>query len=39
LGQGFNLTSPLQLASLYSALLNGGKFPSPKLIKDEPTNI
>ena len=37
IGQGFNLTSPLQLASLYSALLNGGKFPSPKIIKDEPT--
>jgi len=37
IGQGYNLTSPLQLASLYSALLNGGKFPSPKLIKDEPT--
>ena len=37
IGQGFNLTSPLQLASLYSALLNGGKFPSPKLIKDEQT--
>ena len=37
IGQGFNLTSPLQLASLYCALLNGGKFPSPKLIKDEPT--
>jgi len=36
IGQGFNLTSPLQLASLYSAILNGGKFPSPKLIKDEP---
>ncbi len=27
----------MQLANLYSALLNGGKFPSPKLIKDEPT--
>ena len=37
IGQGYNLTSPLQLAILYSALLNGGKFPSPKLIKDEPT--
>ena len=37
IGQGFNLTSPLQLAILYSALLNGGTFPSPKLIKDEPT--
>ena len=39
IGQGFNLTSPLQLANLYSALLNGGKFPSPKLIKDEPTKF
>ena len=37
IGQGFNLTSPLQLASLYSALLSGGKFPSPKLTKNEPT--
>ena len=37
IGQGFNLTSPLQLANLYSAILNGGKFPFPKLIKDEPT--
>ena len=36
IGQGYNLTSPLQLASLYSALLNGGRFPSPKLIKNEP---
>ena len=37
IGQGYNLTSPLQLASLYSALLNGGRFPSPKLIKNEPS--
>ena len=37
IGQGYNLTSPLQLASLYSALLNGGRFPSPKLINDEPS--
>ena len=37
IGQGYNLTSPLQLASMYSALLNGGKFPSPKLIKNEPS--
>ncbi len=37
IGQGYNLTSPLQLASLYSALLNGGVFPSPKLIKNEPS--
>ena len=37
IGQGYNLTSPLQLASMYSALLNGGRFPSPKLIKNEPS--
>ena len=37
IGQGYNLTSPLQLANLYSALLNGGRFPSPKLIKNEPS--
>ena len=37
IGQGYNLTSPLQLASMYSALLNGGKFPSPKLIKNDPS--
>ena len=37
IGQGYNLTSPLQLATLYSALLNGGRFPSPKLIKNEPS--
>ena len=37
IGQGYNLTSPLQLASLYSALLNGGRFPSPKLVKNEPS--
>jgi len=37
IGQGYNLTSPLQLASLYSALLNGGRFPYPKLIKNEPS--
>jgi len=36
IGQGYNLTSPLQLANLYSALLNGGKFPYPRLVKDEP---
>ena len=36
IGQGYNLTSPLQLANLYSAILNGGKFPYPKLVKEEP---
>lgn len=35
IGQGFNLTSPLQLASLYSALINGGKYPKPRINKDE----
>ena len=36
IGQGYNLTSPLQLANLYSAILNGGKFPHPRLVKEEP---
>ena len=35
IGQGFNLTSPLQLATLYSALINGGKFPKPRIKNDE----
>ena len=35
LGQGFNLTSPLQLATLYSALINGGKYPKPRIHNDE----
>ena len=34
IGQGYNLTSPLQLANLYSALLNGGKYPQPRINKD-----
>jgi len=34
IGQGFNLTSPLQLTNLYSALLNGGKFPLPRINKN-----
>tara|TARA_Y100000996_G_scaffold404276_1_gene378201 strand:- start:3830 stop:5602 length:1773 start_codon:yes stop_codon:yes gene_type:complete len=37
IGQGFNLTSPLQLASLYSAIINGGKYPKPKIIKSDKT--
>ena len=36
IGQGYNLTSPLQLANLYSSILNGGKFPYPRLVKEEP---
>ena len=34
IGQGYNLTSPFQLANLYSALLNGGKYPQPRINKD-----
>ncbi len=39
IGQGFNLTSPLQLATLYSAIINGGKYPKPKIIKSEGINF
>ncbi len=39
IGQGYNQTSPLQLATLYSALLNGGKYPLPKLDKNTPTRF
>ena len=39
IGQGYNQTSPLQLATLYSALLNGGKYPIPKLDKNTPTRL
>ena len=39
IGQGYNQTSPLQLAILYSAILNGGKYPIPKLDKNTPTRF
>ncbi len=39
IGQGYNQTSPLQLATLYSAILNGGKYPIPKLNKKTPTKF
>ncbi len=39
IGQGYNQTSPLQLATLYSAILNGGKYPIPKLDKNVPTRF
>lgn len=39
IGQGYNQTSPLQLATLYSAILNGGKYPIPKLDKNAPTRF
>lgn len=39
IGQGYNQTSPLQLATLYSAILNGGKYPIPKLDKNTTTKF
>ena len=39
IGQGYNQTSPLQLATLYSAILNGGKYPLPKLDKNLQTKF
>ncbi len=39
IGQGYNQTSPLQLATLYSAILNGGKYPLPKLDKNFPNKF
>ena len=36
IGQGYNQTSPLQLATLYSALINGGKYPIPRINKNSP---
>ena len=39
IGQGYNQTSPLQLATLYSAILNGGKYPIPKLDNNAPTRF
>ena len=39
IGQGYNQTSPLQLATLYSALINGGKYPLPKLNKNTATKF
>ena len=37
IGQGYNLTSPLQLAVLYSAIINGGIYPLPKINMNLPT--
>ena len=33
IGQGFNLTSPLQLAAAYAAIANGGRPVSPRLVR------
>ena len=33
IGQGFNLVTPVQLAQAYAIIANGGKAPSPHLIK------
>lgn len=35
IGQGFVLTTPLQLASMTVALVNGGKLHRPRLLQDE----
>ena len=32
IGQGYNLVTPLQMAVAYSALVNGGKVPIPRLV-------
>ena len=33
IGQGFNLTTPIQLAVLYGAIANGGTLVEPRLVK------
>ncbi len=39
IGQGYNQTSPLQLAIHYNSIINGGFYPKPKLLKNEKTII
>ncbi len=39
IGQGFNQASPLQLAVHYNSIINGGIYPSPKLLKNQKTKL
>ncbi len=39
IGQGFVLTSPLQIARYVSALINGGRLMKPELVLDEPPRV
>ncbi|MDR3640932.1 MAG: penicillin-binding protein 2 [Humidesulfovibrio sp.] len=39
IGQGYTVTSPLQVARFVAALINGGKLLKPTLIRGEPTDI
>ncbi len=34
IGQGANQVSPLQLATFYSSIINGGVFPKPRILKN-----
>ena len=35
IGQGANQVSPLQLATYYSSIINGGVFPKPRILKNQ----
>jgi penicillin-binding protein 2 len=35
IGQGANQVSPLQLATYYSSIINGGLFPKPRILKNQ----
>lgn len=39
IGQGYTVTSPLQVARYIAALLNGGKLLKPSLVKGEPQQV
>ncbi|SNS20060.1 peptidoglycan glycosyltransferase [Humidesulfovibrio mexicanus] len=39
IGQGYTVTSPLQVARYIAAVLNGGKLLKPSLIKGEPATV
>ena len=33
IGQGYNLTTPLQIAATLSAMVNGGKYYQPRIVR------